>query len=248
MAATSLLVLGSSSRALAALPPYPTNCPAVAYPTSSTGYGIPIRNQIINGVLTQGTSKITQINASICGLLQFPSLSAAIPASDITFGVADATVAGLVSVGTVDISAVNGPNGYSSAAVTSQTPAPDGGLVFTLTADTANVINISLNLPVVGGLLGGLTLVSCNTNLTATFDTAESANSKPLTGPLADGAAGVAYAPDGKVTISGLTPHDPSSVADQVGCPIVGTALGVPTSTTASFQAPITFYSTLTSF
>jgi hypothetical protein len=237
--AAGLMVFGSAGPASAAVP-YAAACSALSeqYPTADGSYGIPIENQIVNGTLTQGaTSEITGINASVCGLLQFPSLSATIPAANISYDQTGetATVKGIAAVGTVTTQA-SGP----SMAVTSDVPAANGGLVFTLTASTANVITINLGL--------GIGLVSCNVPLTATLNTDPTKGGAALVGPLATGAQGTAYAPDGSVQVGALTAANPSDPVDVAGCPLVGTAIGAPTNSQASFKAPLEFYSTLTHF
>lgn len=131
-------VAGSAASATSL--PAPPSCPGLSeqYPTASAGYGIPIANRIVNGVLTEGTSVVTNINANICGILTFPALTADIPASQIQYiNPANLTVNGVLDVGTVDITA-DGP----STAVTASAPAANGGLVFTLTAHAHNVVNI----------------------------------------------------------------------------------------------------------
>jgi hypothetical protein len=218
------------------LPPAPYCPEAATYPTSSAGYGIPIANRIVNGVLTQGQTKITNINATVCGLLQFPSLSADIPASSITYvnsgsGQAKVTVAGL-GTGTAVIQA-SGP----STAVTSDRPAPNGGLIFTLTAETSSVLTVSL---------AGIGPGSCRVDLAATFNTNPAAGGSALVGPLT-GAQGTAYAGPSNVRVSNLTPASPGNPVDQLVCTALNTALD-PSRTPATFKAPLDFYSTLTSF
>lgn len=128
------------STAATSLPPPPACLQSEQNPTSSSSYEIPIANYIVDGTLTQtsstGTTEITDINATTCGLLQFPSLRAAIPEADITYQQATLESDG-IPVGTVTITASS-----PSAATTSYAPAPNGGLVFTLAAGTESVLNI----------------------------------------------------------------------------------------------------------
>lgn len=222
------------------LPP-PPPCPGSAqYPTADPSYGIPIANRIVDGTLTQGATQITGINATVCGLLQFPSLSAAIPASAITYqNPATLTAAGILDSGEVYTSA-NGP----STATTSDTPAPNGGLIFTLTASTISTLDVGA---IKVGLLKLPAAIQCTVTLQAVFSTDPSKGGAALVGPLT-GAQGTMYAPDGAVSVGALQPADPSSVTDATFCPVLSDVLGTHSDTNASFKAPLDFYSTLTSF
>ncbi|MDA8284924.1 MAG: hypothetical protein M0Z42_16895 [Actinomycetota bacterium] len=239
LVAAGLAAAPAPPASAAGLPPPPA-CPgSEQYPTADAGYGIPIANRIVNGTLTQGSTEISNINATVCGILQFPSLGADIPAADITYqNPATLTAAGIVSSGQVYISA-SGP----SIATTSSTPAPNGGLIFTLTASTESTIDIGA---IKVGPLGLPASVQCNVSLSAVFTTDPSKGGVALVGPLT-GAQGTMYAPDGQVAIGSLTPANPGDPADATFCPILSDALGTNSHTNASFKAPLDFYSTLTS-
>jgi hypothetical protein len=241
--------IGAAAATSSSLPPPPA-CPQAAQsPTSAARYGLPIANYIENGTLTQGTTKITNINATVCGLLQFPSLSAEIPASNIRYGTvngpAKLTLDG-VQDGTVDIMAT-GP----STAVTSRVPAPNGGLVFTLTAETNSILNIgatTITLPVLGKVRIN-TPVQCTVTLSLTLNTDPTAGGKALVGPLARGAEGTAFATgvdDRELTTGNLEPYQHTATDDEV-CSTLNSSLH-PHPTKASFTAPLIFYSTLTHF
>jgi len=218
-----------AAAATTSLPPPPSSCTqGPTYPTSSAGYGVPIANLIVNGSLTQGLTKITNIDATVCGLLDFPSFTADIPASQIHYSVANLTIDGFVTAGTADIAA-DGP----SLAVTSRTPAPNGGLVFTLTAHTADVLNLSLG-------------VSCDVDLSAVLNTNPAEGGTALVGPLT-GAQGAAYATGSDVTVSALTPNTPGDLLESTTCSLLNAVLR-PQTTTATFRAPLDFYSSLTGF
>jgi len=112
---------------------------------SSSYYGVALATRISGGVLRLGRSTITTgLDATVCGLLRFPQLTATIPGQActpateptgcISFGEASTAIDGLVDL----------PTTFSAGTTTvsvSHTAAADGGLVVTIsTTVTTHVL------------------------------------------------------------------------------------------------------------
>lgn len=213
------------------------NCPGTTavYPPlgsparSSAYYGVPLASRIVGGSLTVGTiTTTTGVNATICGLLRFPQLTASIPGVPCTpltqatgcvsFGTATTSIDGMVDLPTTF---TPGPTEVS----VDKTAAPDGGLELTITSQVTTHVHIAR--------FG----VDCSVGpitVTLTTGTSGPLAGQPVTGPLTLATAkvvGASFAVPG-ASASTTCPSQLIPATDQlVGLPVAAGR--------AQFTAPV---------